>query len=305
MRFFEVAEDKSLPAPPVIKVTNVWRDSIRLTVTTTDPAAYGARVYALSESSTETEPIKIGQLVTYKADTAQFLFKTTAFDAGVNYKFYARSVNQNEHLSGLSPHVSFQIPYYATQKPTEGFQAYRIGNMIEIIWDYDVKSPGSILGFNLYKKNELNETWTRVNQDSLITGNRYTDRIDKLGQVIEYKLHAVDMNGREATSASEAIVNLPSQDIPVAIISKAWVVHDNSVVFEWSIPQVEEKQGIQFKLIRMNEKQKEKVIHTILPSESSGKDSKLKPGFYSYYIKTINSNNTKEASSNTIDIRIQ
>ena len=297
-----LSENRNNPAPPEEVAAKPVKNGIKVFWLYEDPEVKGYYVYR--DNGRGDSLLQISDLITPADRLMSFIDSSKSLDGSENYRYAVKSINDNYLFSDFSEIVNASPMIPGSISPPVNLRATINENKITLIWNNEEKTAKNLLGYNIYRKTEKNDSYKKLNEYPLLSENNYFEDTSLiLGQTVIYAVTALNMAGTESSYSRPAQVSIP---VKKGILPPPAGLHltkiTEGILITWTPVTQEGLTG--YAIYRYEPGNPPQKIAMPGANHTSKQDTNVEKGkLYFYYITSINKTKQESTHSGTERIR--
>lgn len=235
-------------------------------------------------------------------------FDDNKINWGSVYEYRITKIERNQEIElGLSPPI--QSGPYLAAKPVEQFTAKADKRTVKLNWRPD---EDRFYAVNVYRNTNNDTLWRKVNQNPVMLseakGNPpasdalYQDTNLKEGITYYYRITGLDFFGGESTPTEKAEISIGDITQPPPPVNISGKIDNNkNIIISWSAPLSTDISGFNIYRSSKSDGPFLKINEAVIAKSDSSYSSTLPPpGFYYFYITSIDLAGNEGASERTM-----
>jgi uncharacterized protein len=223
------------------------------------------------------------------------------------YQYRVTRLERNQEIElGISP--SIKAASYSPGKPIEEFTAKAEKTTVKLNWKPD---EDRFYAVNVYRNSNIDTLWKKLNQNPIMLSEAkgsppasdalYQDRSLQEGVTYYYKIKGLDFFGGESYPTERVEIRISDVTPPPHPTTIKSSVQGMNVRVSWSPPVSTDEFGFNIHRSTKSDGPFFKINqNVIVKSDSSYSDAVAKPGYYYYYVASVDLAGNESASEKTL-----
>ncbi len=302
-KIFAVSESNHKPLAPFALSASAEKDGVHLKWYSAEPYLKGFYVYRGEGFHASLK--RISGIVRFTDSVTTYLDTDKSLSPKNIYSYSVLALSTSNIEGALSDSARVQ-PNGVTVPPRPfNVDAIASGNSIKLFWDEMRNAEPSVVGYNVYRREQGKDDFEKLgSKDLSAVNNNYTDSAIKAGITYEYYIRTADAyNGLSentiGVSAMVAETTVPQLPVPIGLRGEAT---EDGISITWGGVLGGEISG--YKLYRREGDSDPKEIATITPDKTNYRDTAVKKDTeYTYTLTTTSAKKTESQMSKELRVK--